>query len=104
MITKYEHKAAVLKALSHPARLEILEILLMEQQCNCDMAALLNLEQSTLSRHISVLKQAGFVTTSKQGVRLIVQIANPVVKQLLASVDEAVCQTMKSRQKLLTEL
>lgn len=54
------------KALAHPARVRILKILLMlEQQDGClnsDLVSELGLAQSTVSEHLRILKQAGFIS------------------------------------------
>ena len=54
--------AELAKALAHPARIAILEILSQEDTCMCgDIAEMLPLAQSTVSQHLKVLKEAGFI-------------------------------------------
>ncbi|MEZ8100822.1 ArsR/SmtB family transcription factor [Vibrio bivalvicida] len=58
--------AAQAKALSHPARVRIVKILLnlekLDGCLNSDLVSELGLAQSTVSEHLRVLKQAGFIT------------------------------------------
>jgi len=75
----HEHKADIIKALSHPARIEILEFLRDHKMCACDMAPLLNIQQSSFSRHISALKAAGVLKTWKEGVHLFFDVSDPCV-------------------------
>jgi ArsR family transcriptional regulator len=56
----------VLKALADPNRLRILNLLHEKTLCVCDLEAVLQLNQSNLSRHLSRLKQAGIVTARKK--------------------------------------
>jgi ArsR family transcriptional regulator, arsenate/arsenite/antimonite-responsive transcriptional repressor len=56
----------VLKALADPNRLRILNLLHEQTLCVCDLEAILDLNQSNLSRHLSKLKQAGIVKAQKK--------------------------------------
>lgn len=52
----------IAKAISHPARVKILNILVDTNVCMCgDIVELLPLSQSTVSQHLKELKQAGLV-------------------------------------------
>lgn len=63
--------AAAHKALSHPARLEILRILAARKECICDdLTAELPLAQSTVSQHLKVLKEAGLIQGQIDGPRV----------------------------------
>lgn len=65
-LEKEKMLAAQAKALSHPARLRILHILhtldTMGGCLNSDLVSELGLAQSTVSEHLRILKQAGFIT------------------------------------------
>jgi ArsR family transcriptional regulator len=56
----------VLKALADTNRLRILNLLHERTLCVCDLEAILELNQSNLSRHLSKLKQAGIVNAQKK--------------------------------------
>ncbi len=57
------------KALSHPARIAILEVLLKRQSCICgDIVEELPIAQSTVSQHLKELKEAGLIKGSIEGV------------------------------------
>ncbi len=63
--------AAYAKALSHPARIAILQLLIQKQTCICgDIVAELPLSQSTVSQHLKELKSAGLVTGEIDGPRV----------------------------------
>jgi len=58
----------LLKALSDETRLRILALLCKGELCVCDLMAVLNLPQSTVSRHLATLRNAGWVEDRRQGV------------------------------------
>ena len=64
---KYEDEAKIFKALSDPNRLMILETLQGEERCACKLLDELNIVQSTLSHHMKILCEAGFVNSRKDG-------------------------------------
>ncbi|MFT4258849.1 metalloregulator ArsR/SmtB family transcription factor [Microbacterium sp.] len=62
--------AAVLKALADPARLRILSMVAAHvdgEACVCDLTAPLGLQQSTVSHHLRILVDAGFLSRSQRG-------------------------------------
>lgn len=60
----------VLKALADPARLRIINLLLEQPFCVCEMEAVLQLPQSLLSRHLAYLRAAGLVLDKRLGPRV----------------------------------
>ncbi|HLO80269.1 MAG TPA: metalloregulator ArsR/SmtB family transcription factor [Chitinophagaceae bacterium] len=63
--------AAYAKALSHPARVAILKLLLKRRACVCgDIVDELPLSQSTVSQHLKELKSAGLIKGDIEGVRI----------------------------------
>jgi len=67
MELKYENEAKVFKALCDPNRLMILETLQSEERCACKLLEDLEIVQSTLSHHMRILCDAGFVNARKDG-------------------------------------
>lgn len=63
----YEARARIAKALSHPTRLLMLDALTEREMCVCDLTKLVGADQSTVSKHLAVLKQAGIVEDRKEG-------------------------------------
>ena len=60
--------AQLFKALSEPVRLRILTLLLENERCVCELMAALDLPQSTISRHLAYMKNAGWVEGERRGV------------------------------------
>lgn len=57
----------IFKALSEPVRLRVMVMLNAGELCVCDLTEVLDLPQSTVSRHMSRLKLLGLVTDSRNG-------------------------------------
>lgn len=61
--------ATMLKAVGHPVRLQIVDLLIRYrgQVCVCDVESLFDLSQPTISHHLKVLRKAGLVESDHQG-------------------------------------
>ena len=65
---KYETRAKVLKALAHPARLKLVDVLSEHDEvCVCELTEAIGTDMSTVSRHLAQLKNAGIVESEKHG-------------------------------------
>ena len=65
---KYETRAKVLKALAHPARLKLVDVLSEhEEVCVCELAFTLEESQPKVSRHLALMRDAGLVTPRREG-------------------------------------
>ena len=63
----YRARAQVAKAMGHPSRMLMLDVLRQKELCVCELAELVGADQSTVSRHLAILKQAGLVGERKVG-------------------------------------
>ncbi|MBF0244391.1 MAG: winged helix-turn-helix transcriptional regulator [Planctomycetes bacterium] len=61
---------AVFKALGHRVRLQIVRELIEGERCVCDLVELSGLAWSSVSRHLSVLRQTGVVEEDKRGAQV----------------------------------
>lgn len=69
--TKENNLAKIAKALAHPARIAILNLLAKRQTCVCgDIVDELPLSQSTVSQHLKELKEAGLITGEIEGAKV----------------------------------
>ncbi|MBE0618624.1 MAG: winged helix-turn-helix transcriptional regulator [Proteobacteria bacterium] len=78
----------LLKALADDSRLRILWMLEGRELCVCEIQAVLGLAQSTVSRHLQVLEDAGFVVSSREGLWKNYRLhpsPTPVAQSLLAT-------------------
>ncbi|MCP9762817.1 ArsR/SmtB family transcription factor [Lacihabitans soyangensis] len=77
------------KALSHPARIAILRILIKRQSCICgDIVEELPLSQSTVSQHLKELKDAGLIKGEIEGAKVCYCIDETELNQAKSYIDE----------------
>ena len=63
----FEARAGILKALAHPTRLYLVDVLSRGERCVRDLTKMVGDDMSTVSKHLSVLKSAGIVRDEKRG-------------------------------------
>lgn len=68
MSTKYEKNAKILKALSDPNRLKIIDLLSCGEKCACEILESFKFTQPTLSHHMKVLIDCGLIEVRKDGI------------------------------------
>ena len=86
--TLFQSEAEILNAMSHPARLEILDLLRDGESCVCHIQAMLDQRQSYISQQLNILRQAGLITSRKEGLRVYYKISEPELFWLLDRVEE----------------
>jgi DNA-binding transcriptional ArsR family regulator len=84
---RYEAKAGVLKALAHPTRLWMAELLDGGERCVCEFVDRVDADFSTISKHLSVLKRAGIVTDEKRGKQVYYTLKVPCVLNFMHCVE-----------------
>lgn len=77
-----DDKVQVFKALAHPVRLRLVEKLAKGEQCVCVCLEMFDIDISTLSRHLSVLKNAGIVADEKRGKNVYYRLTCPCILQV----------------------
>lgn len=93
----YDQTATILKALAHPVRLQILELLSVEgEACVCHLEARLKLRQAYISQQLARLREAGLVQDRRDGLNVFYALAAEEIggcidgaKRLAASVARA---------------
>jgi ArsR family transcriptional regulator, arsenate/arsenite/antimonite-responsive transcriptional repressor len=63
----YSHYSQLLKAMSHPRRLEIIHLLRDQELCVTDIYSMLDLPQANISQHLTNLRSAGIVQNKRVG-------------------------------------
>ena len=67
---RYQARARIVKAMSHPTRLFIVDQLSKRRRCVRKLTEMVGDDVSTISKHLSVLKNAGIVSDEKEGTRV----------------------------------
>ncbi len=85
---KYEQRAAILKALGHPTRLFMVDQLTQGERCVCELREMVGADLSTVSKHLSLLKNAGLVTDEKRGTQVFYSLRVPCVTNFFGCVEK----------------
>lgn len=83
-----------LKALSDPARLRLLSLLLAApsgEMCNCDLAPAVGLSDATVSHHLKALREAGLIVGDKRGTWVFYSAVRPALGALCRVIDPSCC-------------
>lgn len=99
-----EIKAELFKALGHPARVRVLELLADGERSVGEIQPLVGIEASHLSQQLGVLRRAGLVTTRKAGSSVIYAIRDPQLVELLAVSKRILIHSLAETEDLLADL
>ena len=100
--SKYEARAKIIKAMSHPTRLFIVDELSKGERCVCELTDMIGADMSTVSKHLSVLKNAGIVRDEKIGLQVFYKLKITCVMNFFSCV-ESVLKSSAEEQLRLTE-
>jgi len=81
-----EMGAEILKAVGHPTRLRIVKFLRNGEHSISEIVKGVQAEQSNVSRHLALLRQAGIVRSRKEGLRVYYRMSTPALAEGLACV------------------
>lgn len=94
-------EADLFKALAHPTRIQILELLRSGEKCVCEITPVLNNIQPNVSRHLAVLKKEGLVQSRKDGLKVIYRISDPKVFMVIDLSAELIRKYLKDKSVLV---
>jgi len=100
----FEKQAEIAKAIAHPLRIAIVDFLKDGEQCVCDIAEHVGSERSNVSRHLSVMVNAGVLGYRKEGLKVIYNLKTPCVIEFLSCAGEVLKQQARDNRKLLKSL
>ena len=100
----FEKQAEITKAIAHPLRIAIVDFLKDGEQCVCDIANHIGSERSNVSRHLSVMVNAGVLGYRKEGLKVIYKLKTPCVLDFLSCAATCLKQQTKENEKLLKVL
>lgn len=82
-VKEYEGIAEILKSMAHPVRIRIIKGL-MDKKCNVThMQECLELPQSTVSQHLSILRTKGIIKGERNGLEVTYSVVNEDVKKII---------------------
>lgn len=84
---KYEARARIIKALGHASRLLMVDELSRGERCVCELRERVGADLSTVSKHLTVLKNAGIVEDDKRGVQVFYRLKVPCLLNFFGCVE-----------------
>lgn len=99
-----EAKAELFKALAHPARVRVLELLAEHEHTVGELAEATGLELSHLSQQVTVLRRAGVVDSRRVRSSVICSLRDPQTAELLAVARRLLTAALREDQALLAAL
>jgi ArsR family transcriptional regulator len=84
----FRRVADVFKALSNPSRVMIVNALADGEHCVADLTSLVQLDISTVSNHLSVLRSVGIVTDERRGTQVFYTLRKPCLMNLFCCLED----------------
>ena len=94
----YGFRAGIIKALAHPSRLMMIDALSDGERCVCELREIVGSDMSTVSKHLSVLKNAGIVACRKEGLQVYYRLRVPCILNFFGCVDAVIREDARHRQ------
>jgi ArsR family transcriptional regulator len=100
----YQAKAEFFRMLGHPVRIRVLELLQDGPTPVRDLLAEIEVEPSTLSQQLAVLRRSGIVTSKREGSTVVYALAGGDVADLLRAARRILTEMLAGQNELLAEL
>ncbi|MFH8931358.1 ArsR/SmtB family transcription factor [Streptomyces pristinaespiralis] len=100
----YQAKAEFFRMLGHPVRIRVLELLQDGPMPVRDLLAAIEIEPSSLSQQLAVLRRSGIVRATRESSTVVYELAGGDVAELLAAARRVLSVLLTEQQELLAEL
>ncbi len=97
---KFEARAKIIKALGHASRLAMVDELSRGERCVCELRNLVGADLSTVSKHLTLLKNAGIVEDDKRGVQVFYRLKVPCLLNFFGCVEAVLDNQAREAQKV----
>lgn len=99
--TLFEARARVVKAMAHPTRLFMVDQLSKGERCVCELTDMVGADTSTVSKHLSILKNAGIVSMEKRGSQVFYQLRVPCILNFFGCVEGVLKSSARDQMQLV---
>ena len=100
----YKIKADFFKALAHPVRLQIIELLKSGEKNVGSIMKALSIQQSSLSRHLTILREAGILKSRQQGTVIYYDIEDHDIFHVLRPIADMLRKKLKKTEAVLSSM
>ena len=91
-------RAEVFKALGHPTRLAIVDMLAGGERCVCEIDEHIDADMSTVSRHLAVLRNVGILSSDKRGNQVYYRLECPCITSFYGCIESVIRGTGRTVQ------
>ena len=98
---RFEARAKIVKAMAHPARLFIVDRLAKSECCVCELTDMIGADMSTISKHLSILKNAGIVRDEKRGTQVYYTLRVPCILKFFDCVESVIKCNIQEQLELV---
>ena len=90
-LARYEARVRVVKAMAHPTRMFIVdELSRAGERCVCELTEMVGADMSTVSKHLSILKNAGIIADDKRGNQVYYSLRVPCILDFFRCVESVI--------------
>lgn len=97
----YDARASIIKALAHPSRLFIVDMLNRQPMGVGELTEMIGSDTSTVSKHLSVLKNAGIVEDEKRGTSVYYSLKTPCILNFISCIEEVIESNTRTHVDIL---
>ncbi len=98
---RYEARAKIAKALAHPSRLLMLDLLQQREMCVSELTDEVRADQSTVSKHLAILREVGLVAVRKEGALSYYRVACGCLSGFFSCIEAVLQSDVQDRQATL---
>lgn len=93
-------RARILKALAHPSRIFIVEKLSEKPHCVCELTEMIGADTSTVSKHLSILKNAGIIEDEKRGTSVYYSLRCQCIMKFMSCIEQVIKMNLDKQAAL----
>ena len=97
----FEARAKIIKAMAHPTRLFMVDVLSRKERCVAELTELVGDDMSTISKHLAVLRGVGIVADDRRGAQIYYRLRMPCVLNFFSCVETVLQTTAKDHLRLV---
>ena len=98
--SKYDARVKIIKAMAHSTRLFIIDELSKDERCVCELQKMIGDDFSTVSKHLTILKNAGLVLSNKRGNQVFYKIDATCACKIICCADNIIENKLKNETKI----
>ena len=98
---QYEARARIAKAIAHPTRLVLLDALADNEFCVNELTELVGADQSTVSKHLAILREIGLVAARREGTTHYYRITCRCLTGVFDCIESVLRENLETQRELL---